>query len=67
MQNLKALRKQRAMTQNAIANILGINANTLCQYETGKRKPSIEVLKKLSLLFNCTIDELVNETKNKEA
>ncbi|MCR4646250.1 MAG: helix-turn-helix transcriptional regulator [Oscillospiraceae bacterium] len=63
---LRALRYARGMTQRQVADAIGVSATSITQYESGDREPSIDKLKKLAALFDCTIDELVNgKTKKK--
>ena len=59
MVKIKEYRKQCCMTQDQLAGALDVTQNAVCQWETGKRVPSLEMLIKLSDLFGCTIDELV--------
>ncbi len=49
------------MTQNEIAEILGVKATTISKYEAGTLEPNIESLKKLADLFKVSIDELIKE------
>ena len=61
---IKLYRENLKMTQNEIADILGIKPATMSKYESGIIEPSIESLKKLSWLFGITIDELLNENNS---
>jgi len=64
LQNLKELRKEKGLTQQAIANELSITQKTYCNYENGEREPSIEMLKRIADFFNVSIDYLLgHETK----
>ena len=56
---LKYFRKSIGLTQQKIADSLCITQRTYAHYETGKHEPSIEIIKKLCVLFNCTADELL--------
>ena len=47
------------MTQQQIANAVGITKSTYCGYETGKRQPDIEKLRRLALLLCTSVDELM--------
>lgn len=63
---LKHLRLERGMTQREVADSIDVTAAAITQYESGDREPSIDKLRKLAALFDCTIDELVNgKTKKK--
>lgn len=48
---LKYLRKQEKLTQPVIAEILNVAINTYSQYENDIRKPSFELLRKLSEFY----------------
>jgi len=65
MDKLKQLRKTRNVTQIEVANFLHIEQSTYSGYETGKSKPSIDILKNISKFLNTSIDYLVgNENSN---
>lgn len=56
---LKMLRLEKGMTQGEIANELGISRGCLANYETGKRSPDGDMLKKLAQVLNVSIDFLM--------
>ena len=58
-ESLKKIRKQYKMTQEDIAKLLGISRSGYTYYETGKTIPSVEILQKLSAIYNTTIDVIV--------
>lgn len=62
MLGIKIKRTELNMTQSSLAEIMGVDIMTVSRWERGKQEPSIETLKKLSTLFNCSIDYLVNPT-----
>lgn len=67
MKGLKQIRKERNLNQLKVAMDLNISREALSHYETGKREPSIDMLKKLSKYFNVSIDYLINgEEYNKK-
>ena len=47
---LSALRKQKGFTQQSLADAIGINVSQLKRYEGGTSQPTLEVLRKLSIL-----------------
>ena len=59
---LKDLREDHDYTQLQIANVLNCKQNTYQQYESGKRQIPIENLKKLAILYNTSIDYIVDLT-----
>lgn len=58
--NLKKSRQRVGLTQQQIANALGITKSTYCGYETGKRQPDIAKLRRLALLLCTSVDELLD-------
>lgn len=47
-QRIKAFRKKRGITQEDLGAILGVSGSMIAQYETDKRNPKIETLKKIA-------------------
>lgn len=63
-EKLKLYREKHNMTQKEVAEILRVEPGTISKYELGIIEPNIESIKKLSEIFNVTIDELLkNEEK----
>ena len=60
MKGLRKIRKQRNLNQQKVAMDLNISREALSHYENGKREPSLEMLRKLSVYFNVSIDFLIN-------
>jgi transcriptional regulator with XRE-family HTH domain len=56
---LITLRKERNLTQQEMADKVGLHVNQIRRYETGNAQPSLEALKKIALALNITIDSLV--------
>ena len=57
-------RKQRAMTQQDLADKLNITNRAVSKWETGEGYPDITVLPALAEIFNVTVDELLAGKKN---
>ena len=58
---LIALRKERGLTQQQMANSIGIHVNSLKKYESGQAQPSLDALKKIALALNVGTDFLLFE------
>ena len=56
---IKEFREKSGFSQLDVSKYLNVTQSAISQYETGVRKPSIEILINLSELFNCTVDELL--------
>jgi len=63
MNRIKALRDEFKMTQQDLANKLDGAKSTVAMYENETRKPSIEVLIKLSEIFNCSTDYILGKSE----
>lgn len=59
-ERIKNARKQLYLSQEYVANFLGVNRNAIIEIESGKRKVSAEELGKFSELFHITTDELLH-------
>ena len=58
--NLISLRKLNHLSQEELAEKLGISRQTLSKYETGESVPDIEKCKAIADVFGVTLDDLVN-------
>lgn len=52
-------RKKCGMTQQEVADKMGITKSAYSAYETGKREPDVEKIKLLAEIFSTTGDELL--------
>jgi SOS-response transcriptional repressors (RecA-mediated autopeptidases) len=59
MRTLRTLRENRAVSQQDVADYLGVSRQAYNFYENGKREASFEILLKLSEYFNTTVDYLL--------
>ncbi len=57
--NLRYLRKERKLSQQEIADTIGIKQRTYSDYEMGKSLPTADVLVKLADFFGKSLDILV--------
>lgn len=62
MNRIKILREEFKYTQQDLANKLESSKSVIGLYENETRKPSLEILVKLSEIFNCSIDYLLGKT-----
>ena len=58
-ERLKQLRSEKGMTQVQLAQMLGVSKGTVAMWETSKRKPSFEILSKLSDIFDRRMDYIL--------
>ena len=60
---LKRLRQQEGMTQQQLAQKLGVSKSVVSYYELQERYPSPEILTKLSFIFHVSTDYLLGIEK----
>lgn len=53
------LRKQRGLTQQALATAIDLHVNQIKRYEAGTAQPTLETLVKLAKELHTTLDDLV--------
>ena len=59
--NLRICRIRKGLTQKDIAEILKVGSNTVSQWESGRREPSISNLKRIAEICECSLDELLRD------
>ncbi|QGX41718.1 XRE family transcriptional regulator [Permianibacter aggregans] len=64
---LAALRKQRGLTQEALADLIGVTKTQVYRYENNGSQPTLEVIKKLAVALSVTTDELIFEVDERKA
>ena len=63
-ERLKMLRKGQKLTQQELANRLGVAKSVVSYYESGDRFPSYDVLIKIARTFHVTTDYLLDIERN---
>ncbi len=66
MDVLKKLRKDRSLSQIELAAKLDVSPGLIGMYETGKRKPSYELLEAIADFFNVSTDYLQGRESGSE-
>ena len=59
--SIKTVRESKNLTQQYIANELGISRTSVAMWETGEAMPRADKLPELAKILGCTIDELFAE------
>lgn len=65
IKNLKKLRNQYGISQQQLANAVGVSQQSINKYENHKSEPDIETLKAIAVFFNTSIDYLVGFDESK--
>lgn len=60
MLNLKEIRKSKGLSQQELANILGLSQIAISQYERGIREPNLETLILICQKMEITFEELID-------
>lgn len=64
---LKELRSEKNLSQNQLAQRIGVNKSTIALYESGERLPSISMLISLSRTLGVTTDFLLGISNRKDS
>ena len=62
----RTFRKKANLSQMEAAELIGVKNYQLGNYETNRSEPNIETLKKMSEVYNVTIDSLLGNVRVKE-
>ena len=59
-EKLQALRKQKGLTQESLAEALHVSRTAVSKWESGRGYPNIDSLKATAAFFGVTVDELLS-------
>lgn len=65
-ENLKKLRAMKNVTQESLAEYLGVTFQAVSRWETGAAYPDIELLPNIARFFEVTLEELLGTESNDE-
>lgn len=57
--NIRAIRKEKGLTQKDMAALLNVQQSTVSMWETGESKPRADMLIAIAKYLDCTVDELL--------
>lgn len=63
-EQISTLRKRKKWSQTKLAEISNTSREAIGKYERGEVTPSVEVAKRLAILFEVSLDYLVGEEQN---
>lgn len=58
---LATIRKSKGLTQQALADAVGLHVTQIKRYEAGTSQPSLEAIKKIAQTLRVTTDSLIFE------
>jgi transcriptional regulator with XRE-family HTH domain len=58
-ERLAKLRKKKSLTQQAIAEVVGVHVIQVSRYETGSSQPTLDIIRKLAVALGVSSDELI--------
>ena len=65
-ENLAKIRKERGLTQEALASKLNVVRQTISKWENGTAVPDADTLCKIADALDVSVAELLGETKDKD-
>ncbi len=63
-EKLKFLREEKGFTQDEIASKLNVARQSVSKWETGINEPDFDTLKKICVILDCSISELIDDDKD---
>lgn len=64
--NLKKLRLLRSLTQEEVAQKIGLTRQAISSYESGRTQPSIDLLMKFAEIYEVTLDDILYGKRKEE-
>lgn len=62
MRRIAELRKSKNLNQIGLAMQLNVSQKMISAYENGTHQPSVETLKRMSQIFNVSVDYIIENT-----
>ena len=60
---IKEARKEKGLTQKELGEKLGVSYQMIAQYESGRRKPKIETLKRISAVLGVGLEDFMTDSE----
>lgn len=60
-ENIKKLRNKKGLTQKELAEIMGVTSITIQNYESNRREPKVEMLKRIADVLDASIFDFLEE------
>lgn len=65
--NISNIRNKKGLSQSEVAEKIYVTPQCVSRWEQGKTEPDIDTIKKMCIIFDCSIEEIIGDvpTKNK--
>ncbi len=60
MNSIKKYREVTKITQQQLADRIGVSRQTIVRFENGTHEPRLTELRKMAEIFGCSMNDLVN-------
>ena len=60
-ERLVSLRKERSLTQQALASMVGMHISQIRRYESGQSQPTLDAIRNLAIALSVSADMLLFE------
>lgn len=60
---IKKLREKQNLSQNELADALHLSQTAISKWESGTREPTLDIVLKIAIFFNCSTDFLIGKDK----
>lgn len=57
--NIRKMRKEKGLTQEELAEKIGVKQGAISQFECGVIQPSVNTLVKIANVLDCSVDDLI--------
>lgn len=64
-ENIKRLRREKELTQETLADFLGVTFQSVSKWERGESYPDITMLPEIADFFKVSVDELFGANRQK--
>jgi transcriptional regulator with XRE-family HTH domain len=60
-EKLRTLRKRQGLSQSEVGDMLDVAQSFVARIENGRQKPSVDLILKISYIFNVSADTLMKD------
>lgn len=64
---IQEFRQKKGLTQEQLANLVGVRIPTIANYERNRRTPNVVMLSQIAAILGCSVHDLIEVPNLKEA